>query len=196
MAETLLIVKNAGQEGNFTMTFSAFGTLFLSAGYWTILNGNFQIEKLNGGTLPEITFTLVTVRDDSSGSTGTPQSYGNENDLNNRLIELGFLKQKGMGYDTLQALIANSPQTNGAVFVNIPLAVGNPEGVYTIISDSEVSSTDSNGNTTAIGSDGKLKVQTGGLTGLIAATNLTVAPQQFELPDQADSATVTLAVEP
>lgn len=193
---SLLIVKHQGEADNFTCTFDTIGELFLSAGYWTILNGMFQIKELNGGTIQPIEFGEVTVRDDSSGTEGVPQSYGNENDLRNRLLELGFLRQRGEGARNLQELLDNSPQESGAVFVTIPIAFGTPNGTYSIISESEVSSTDSNGNTTAITSAGKLNVQTGGMQGSIAASNLTVADQQFELPDQAAAVTETLAIEP
>lgn len=101
---TLLIVKHEGQPDNFTCTFSTFGELFISAGYWTILNGMFQIEKLNGGSLEQIYFEDITVRDDSSGSAGTPQTFSSESELRNRLLELGFLKQRGLSPQTFQEM--------------------------------------------------------------------------------------------
>ena len=51
MATTLLIVKNAGVEGNWSHFFSTLGELEESRFYVTIFNGMFQIKEENGGVI-------------------------------------------------------------------------------------------------------------------------------------------------
>ena len=69
MATTLLIVKNAGVEGNWSHFFSTLGELEESRFYVTIFNGMFQIKEENGGVIEAVLFSNITVRDDSSGGT-------------------------------------------------------------------------------------------------------------------------------
>lgn len=69
MATTLLIVKNAGVEGNWSHFFSTLGELEESRFYVTIFNGMFQIKEENGGVIEAVLFSNITIRDDSSGGT-------------------------------------------------------------------------------------------------------------------------------
>lgn len=84
---TLLAVKNAGEEGNWTYYFSLLGKIVLSDGYFMIFNELIEIEKLNGGRISQETlWSDVTVRDDSDG--GTVYTPFSEENLQNILLSL------------------------------------------------------------------------------------------------------------
>lgn len=81
MTYTLLIVKNAGQEGNWSHFVSLDGVQFLqfelSDFFINMDNGDIQIKELNGakrlsyydnGNLVPITFAEVTIRDDMAAT--------------------------------------------------------------------------------------------------------------------------------
>lgn len=106
--DSVIIIKHPNQPDNFTIESSVFGVLFISEGYWTILNGVFQIEKINGGQIYPFPFINVTVRDDSYGTTGIPYTYTNENELRNKLLSLGFLNDEHNDGSGVQNIIAGT----------------------------------------------------------------------------------------
>lgn len=87
---TLLIIKNEGAETNFSHEFSV-GLNYMNSDFeFTIQNGEFQIKELNGSAIYPITWDDITLRDDSSGSTGTPYTATSPIDLYNKLDTLGY----------------------------------------------------------------------------------------------------------
>lgn len=94
LTDTILIIKNSGAEGNFTMVMSGLNTYKLSDGYYFFDGDILQIEKFNGSKLRDHLWQNVTMRDDSSGTTGTPYGATSADDLHTKLLLLKFLRPK------------------------------------------------------------------------------------------------------
>lgn len=91
MPTTLLIVKNQGQPSNWSHYRNGSpNALHFSAFRISIEDGNFQIEKINAGKLEKVLWSNITVRDDSSGTTGTVLVPTSAIDLANILEGLGY----------------------------------------------------------------------------------------------------------
>jgi len=91
MPTTLLIVKNQGQPSNWShYRNGSANALHFSAFRISIEAGEFQIEKINAGKVEKVLWSNVTVRDDSSGTMGTPVTPTSPIDLANILEGLGY----------------------------------------------------------------------------------------------------------
>lgn len=87
---TLLIVKNQGEDTNFSHFPSNLPRFEISDFYIDIDNGDFQIKELNGGKRQSYSWDNVSIRDDSSGSTGPVENFSSISALVNRLIQLKY----------------------------------------------------------------------------------------------------------
>jgi len=120
MPTTLLIVKNQGQPSNWShYRNGSANALHFSAFRISIEAGEFQIEKINAGKLEKVLWSNVTVRDDSSGTMGTPVTPTSPIDLANILEGLGYPAYESTfagAYIPLSGTIPSAPVTGNIEF--------------------------------------------------------------------------------
>ena len=126
MPTTLLIVKNQGQPSNWShYRNGSANALHFSAFRISIEAGEFQIEKINAGKLEKVLWSNVTVRDDSSGTMGTPVTPTSPIDLANILEGLGYPAYSFTSAQTLQTVTSAGATTTEDITIGALLTLGN-----------------------------------------------------------------------
>lgn len=181
---TLLFIKNEGDPRNWEVHDGNGAQYFTGFGWLTWANGYFRVNEPNGEGHAAGLWSDCLVRDDSSGTTGTPYAPTSPQDLVNKLGELNCPLIRANSVNTLEELLANSPQSGGAVFASIPIAIGIPSGPYSIIGPTLVSTTDTASKTVSLnGDDGTLDVQTGGGVTKISGVDVVGGEQTLKIPN-------------